>query len=78
MVCNLNNIACILPATVAYIVAALIWVDIPESNEEVIYLIVGNLLGASSTAIAYWLVSSIGSASKDVRIAELASKSASK
>ncbi len=78
MICNLNNIAYILSAMVDSIVAALILVAIPEINKEAIYLIAGKLFVVFSTAIAYWLISSRGSASKDVRIAELVSKSASK
>lgn len=58
-----------LVAMVSGIVAALLWVAIPEDNKEVVYLVVGQLIGAFSTAIAYWLGSSKSSASKDAHIA---------
>lgn len=61
----------ILAVMVSAIIAALVWIAIPESNREVIYLIVGQLIGAFSTAVAYWLGSSRGSAVKDGQIAVL-------
>lgn len=53
-----------LAAMVAGMVAALMLVDTPTSNESVIYLIAGQLIGAFATAVAYWLGSSKGSADK--------------
>ena len=58
-----------LVAMVSGIVAALLLVAIPEDNKEVVYLVVGQLIGAFSTAIAYWLGSSKSSALKDAHIA---------
>ena len=53
-----------LAAMVAGMVAALMLVDTPASNESVIYLIAGQLIGAFATAVAYWLGSSRGSVDK--------------
>lgn len=64
-------LTCILALMVALMVAALIWISIPPDNKEVVYLMVGQLIGGFSTAIAYWLGSSRSSASKDARIASM-------
>lgn len=64
-------LTCILAAMVAAMVAALIWISIPPDNKEVVYLMVGQLIGGFSTAIAYWLGSSRGSAMKDAQISKL-------
>ena len=53
-----------LAAMVAGMVAALMTIDTPKSNESVIYLIAGQLIGAFATAVAYWLGSSKGSVDK--------------
>ncbi len=53
-----------LAAMVMGIVAALMTVDTPASNAEVIYLIAGQLIGAFATAVAYWLGFSRGSVEK--------------
>lgn len=53
-----------LAAMVTGMVGALMLVDTPASNESVIYLISGQLIGAFATAVAYWLGSSRGSADK--------------
>ena len=49
---------------VAGLAAALITLQMPADNQEILYLIAGQLLGAFATAIAYWLGSSRGSAEK--------------
>lgn len=59
----------ILSVMISAMVAALIWISIPPDNKEVVYLIVGQLIGAFSTAISYWLGSSRGSVIKDERLA---------
>lgn len=38
--------------------------ETPPANKEVVYLLVGQVIGAFSTAVAYWLGSSRGSANK--------------
>lgn len=53
-----------LAVMVAGMVAALLTVDTPKSNEAVIYLIAGQIIGAFATAVAYWLGSSRGSVNK--------------
>lgn len=49
---------------VSSMVGALMFLETPPANREVIYLIAGQLIGAFATAIAYWLGSSRGSALK--------------
>ena len=53
-----------LAGMVASLGAALLTIEMPAENQEVLYLIAGQLLGAFATAIAYWLGSSRGSAEK--------------
>lgn len=53
-----------LAAMVAAMVAGLMLVDTPKSNEAVIYLIAGQVIGAFATSVAYWLGSSRGSVNK--------------
>ena len=53
-----------LAGMVASLGAALFLMETPAENQEVLYLIAGQLLGAFATAIAYWLGSSRGSAEK--------------
>lgn len=53
-----------LAAMVMGLVTALMTVETPASNSEVIYLIAGQLIGAFATSVAYWLGSSRGSAEK--------------
>lgn len=49
---------------VSAMIGALMLLDTPPANREVVYLIAGQLIGAFATAIAYWLGSSRGSALK--------------
>lgn len=51
-------------AMVVAMVCALLLLPTPPENAEVIYLIAGQIIGAFSTAVAYWLGSSRGSAEK--------------
>ncbi|MFP5486263.1 MAG: hypothetical protein ACLGHV_11440 [Gammaproteobacteria bacterium] len=53
-----------LVAMVSGTVAGLLLVEVPPGNKEVLYLIVGQLIAAFVTAVAYWLGSSRGSAVK--------------
>lgn len=53
---------------VSAMVAALVLLSIPEGNREVVYLIVGQLLGAFATATSYWLGSSKSSVNKDAML----------
>ncbi len=53
-----------LSVMVMSLVAGLMLVDTPKSNESVIYLISGQVIGAFSTAVAYWLGSSRSSLTK--------------
>lgn len=64
-----------LVSMVSMVVAALILLPIPDANREVFYLVVGQLIGAFSTAIAYWLGSSKSSSSKDAHIAAISKRS---
>ncbi|PMN68413.1 hypothetical protein [Enterovibrio norvegicus] len=54
---------------VAAMFGSLMFVDgIPERFDQVIMIIVGSVLTAFSTAVAYWLGSSKGSADKDKKL----------
>lgn len=48
--------------------AALMLIETPMANKEVVYLLVGQLIGAFTTACAYWLGSSRGSLEKQETI----------
>lgn len=63
-----------LAAMVTALVAVLVFVPMPSDNKEVIYLVAGQVIGAFSTAIAYWLGSSRGSAQKADKISVLLSR----
>ena len=58
----------VLTMTLAVMVGLMVWAlfktPTPPENREVVYLIAGQLIGAFSTAVAYWLGSSRGSAMK--------------
>jgi hypothetical protein len=60
-----------LVAMVSGTVAGLLFVAVPDGNKEVLYLIVGQLIGAFVTAVAYWLGSSRGSAVKQDELTSL-------
>lgn len=60
-----------LAAMVAGTVAGLLLVAVPSGNQEVLFLIVGQLIGAFVTAVAYWLGSSRGSAVKQDELTSL-------
>lgn len=62
---------CILSGMVLLMGVALVFVDIPAGNADVLYLIAGQVIGAFATAVAYWLGSSRGSAMKESQIAAL-------
>jgi len=65
-----------MPATLTLIivamVAGMVWLllrmEAPPANKEVLYLIAGQVIGAFSTAVAYWLGSSRGSVEKQAQI----------
>ena len=65
----------VLTMTLAVMVGLLVWAlfktPTPPENREVVYLIAGQLIGAFSTAVAYWLGSSRGSAMKQEDINRL-------
>lgn len=62
-----------LAAMVTLVTAALIFFPIPDSSKEVLFLIVGQLLGAFGTGVAFWLGSSRSSSEKN-KILEAATK----
>lgn len=55
----------VLTLMVSAIMTALLYVEVPDSNKDVVYLIVGQIIGAFASAIAYWIGSSRGSAVKN-------------
>ena len=60
-----------LAVMIGLLVAGLFMLPTPAENKEVVYLIAGQLIGAFSTAVAYWLGSSRGSAMKQNEINEV-------
>jgi hypothetical protein len=60
-----------LASMVGLMVGALFMLPTPPENREVVYLIAGQLIGAFSTAVAYWLGSSRGSHTKQGEINEV-------
>ena len=54
-----------LAAMVSLVTAGLFFVAVPDSSKEVLFLIVGQLLGAFGTGVAFWLGSSRSSADKN-------------
>lgn len=60
-----------LAVMVGLLVAGLFMLRTPPENKEVVYLIAGQLIGAFSTAVAYWLGSSRGSLQKQDLIERL-------
>lgn len=60
-----------LAGMVTLLVSVLVFVPMPTDNKEVIYLVAGQVIGAFSTAIAYWLGSSRGSAQKTDEISSI-------
>lgn len=61
----------VLSVMVAALVGALMLLETPPANREVVYLIAGQLIGAFATAVAYWLGSSRGSVEKQDQILRL-------
>lgn len=61
----------VLSVLVAALVGALMLLETPPANREVVYLIAGQLIGAFATAVAYWLGSSRGSVEKQDQILRL-------
>lgn len=55
----------VLAVVIGLISAGLFFVVVPDTSKEVLYLIVGQLLGAFSTAVAFWLGSSRSSTEKN-------------
>ena len=50
---------------VSSMLAGLFYLTVPEGNKDVVYLIVGQIIGSFSASIAYWIGSSRGSAAKN-------------
>ena len=54
----------VLAAKVLVLMLGLFFVEIPEGNKEILYLLAGAIIGAFGTSVTYWLGSSDGSAQK--------------
>lgn len=57
-------ITAVLAVKVFVLMLGLFFVEIPEGNKEILYLLAGAIIGAFGTAVTYWLGSSDGSAQK--------------
>ena len=58
------HITAILAVMVFILLLGLLFVEVPEGNKEILYLLAGAVIGAFGTAVSYWLGSSEGSAQK--------------
>lgn len=58
------HVTAILAAMVFILLLGLLFVEVPEGNKEILYLLAGAIIGAFGTAVSYWLGSSEGSAQK--------------
>lgn len=59
-----DHVTAVLAFMVFVLLLGLLFVDIPEGNKEILYLLAGAIIGAFGTAVSYWLGSSDGSAQK--------------
>lgn len=66
-----SAITLVLALMVTGIFCTLVWVPISETLTNVLYLMVGQVVGAFMTAIAYWLGTSRSSKEKDNRMVAL-------
>lgn len=57
-------ITAVLAVKVFVLMLGLFFVEIPEGNKEILYLLAGAIIGAFGTSVTYWLGSSDGSAQK--------------
>ena len=58
------HVTAILAVMVFILLLGLLFVEVPEGNKEILYLLAGAVIGAFGTAVSYWLGSSEGSAQK--------------
>lgn len=59
-----DYVTAVLAFMVFVLLLGLLFVDIPDGNKEILYLLAGAIIGAFGTAVSYWLGSSDGSAQK--------------
>ena len=59
-----DHVTAVLAIMVFALLLGLLFVEIPEGNKEILYLLAGAIIGAFGTAVSYWLGSSNGSAQK--------------
>ena len=59
-----DHVTAVLAFMVFVLLLGLLFVEVPEGNKEILYLLAGAIIGAFGTAVSYWLGSSDGSAQK--------------
>ncbi len=59
-----DHVTAVLAFMVFVLLLGLLFVEIPDGNKEILYLLAGAIIGAFGTAVSYWLGSSDGSAQK--------------
>lgn len=59
-----DHVTAVLAFMVFVLLIGLLFVEVPEGNKEILYLLAGAIIGAFGTAVSYWLGSSDGSAQK--------------
>ena len=59
-----DHVTAVLAFMVFVLLIGLLFVEVPDGNKEILYLLAGAIIGAFGTAVSYWLGSSDGSAQK--------------
>lgn len=59
-----DHVTAVLAFMVFVLLLGLLFVEVPDGNKEILYLLAGAIIGAFGTAVSYWLGSSDGSAQK--------------
>ena len=65
-----DHVTAVLAFMVFVLLLGLLFVEIPDGNKEILYLLAGAIIGAFGTAVSYWLGSSDGSAQKTAMLSK--------
>lgn len=65
-----DHVTAVLAFMVFVLLIGLLFVEVPEGNKEILYLLAGAIIGAFGTAVSYWLGSSDGSAQKTAMLSK--------
>ena len=65
-----DHVTAVLAFMVFVLLLGLLFVEVPDGNKEILYLLAGAIIGAFGTAVSYWLGSSDGSAQKTAMLSK--------